>query len=195
MWMCCFWTRLERLPSGIARPRTFFQHLVSTSNISPIPALAQADVGVAMNTGTQAAKEAGNMIDLDSNPTKLIEIVEIGKQLLITRGALTTFSVANDVAKYFAIIPAMFAGTFPVLDVLNVMHLHTRESAILSAVIFNALIIIALVPLALRGVRCRPLGAAALLQRNLLVYGVGGIIAPFIGIKAIDVMLTYFRVV
>ena len=159
------------------------------------PALAQADVGVAMNTGTQAAKEAGNMVDLDSNPTKLIEIVEIGKQLLITRGALTTFSVANDVAKYFAIIPAMFAAAFPVLGVLNVMHLHTPESAILSAVIFNALIIIALIPLALRGVRYRPLGAAALLQRNLLIYGVGGIIAPFIGIKFIDVLLTYLRVV
>jgi potassium-transporting ATPase ATP-binding subunit len=150
---------------------------------------------VAMNTGTQAAKEAGNMVDLDSNPTKLIEIVEIGKQLLITRGALTTFSVANDVAKYFAIIPAMFAGAFPVLGVLNVMHLRTPESAILSAVIFNALIIIALIPLALRGVRYRPLGAAALLQRNLLIYGVGGIIAPFIGIKVIDVLLTYLRVV
>jgi potassium-transporting ATPase ATP-binding subunit len=159
------------------------------------PALAQADVGVAMNTGTQAAKEAGNMVDLDSNPTKLIEIVEIGKQLLITRGALTTFSVANDVAKYFAIIPAMFAGTFPVLNVLNVMHLRTSQSAILSAVIFNALIIIALIPLALRGVRYRPLGAAALLQRNLLLYGVGGIIAPFFGIKAIDMFLTYFRIV
>ncbi len=159
------------------------------------PALAQADVGVAMNTGTQAAKEAGNMVDLDSNPTKLIEIVEIGKQLLITRGALTTFSVANDVAKYFAIIPAMFAGAFPVLGALNVMHLRTPESAILSAVIFNALIIIALIPLALRGVRYRPLGAAALLQRNLLIYGLGGIIAPFIGIKFIDVLLTYLRVV
>jgi potassium-transporting ATPase ATP-binding subunit len=155
------------------------------------PALAQADVGVAMNTGTSAAKEAGNMVDLDSNPTKLIEIVEIGKQLLITRGALTTFSVANDVAKYFAIIPAMFAGAFPVLGVLNVMHLRTPESAILSAVIFNALIIIALIPLALRGVRYRALGAAALLQRNLLIYGVGGIIAPFIGIKLIDVVLPY----
>ena len=159
------------------------------------PALAQADVGVAMNTGTQAAKEAGNMIDLDSNPTKLIEIVEIGKQLLITRGALTTFSVANDVAKYFAIIPAMFAGAFPVLNVLNVMHLRTPESAILSAVIFNALIIVALIPLALRGVRYRPLGAAALLQRNLLIYGVGGIVAPFFGIKLIDVLLMYLRVV
>jgi potassium-transporting ATPase ATP-binding subunit len=155
------------------------------------PALAQADVGVAMNTGTQAAKEAGNMVDLDSNPTKLIEIVEIGKQLLITRGALTTFSVANDVAKYFAIIPAMFAGAFPVLGVLNVMHLRTPESAILSAVIFNALIIIALIPLALRGVRYRPLGAAALLQRNLVIYGLGGIIAPFIGIKLIDLVLPF----
>jgi K+-transporting ATPase ATPase B chain len=159
------------------------------------PALAQADVGVAMNTGTQAAKEAGNMVDLDSNPTKLIEIVEIGKQLLITRGALTTFSVANDVAKYFAIIPAMFAGAFPVLNVLNVMHLRTPQSAILSAVIFNALIIIALIPLALRGVQYRPLGAAALLQRNILIYGVGGIVAPFFGIKFIDVLLTYLRIV
>ena len=157
------------------------------------PALAQADVGVAMNTGTQAAKEAGNMVDLDSNPTKLIEIVEIGKQLLITRGALTTFSVANDVAKYFAIIPAMFAGAFPVLGVLNVMRLRTPESAILSAVIFNALIIIALIPLALRGVRYRPVGAAALLRSNLLIYAVGGIIAPFIGIKLIDVLLVYLR--
>ena len=157
------------------------------------PALAQADVGVAMNTGTQAAKEAGNMVDLDSNPTKLIEIVEIGKQLLITRGALTTFSVANDVAKYFAIIPAMFAGAFPVLETLNIMHLKTPQSAILSAVIFNALIIIALVPLALRGVRYRPMGAAALLRRNLLVYGVGGIVAPFIGIKLIDLVITTLR--
>ena len=159
------------------------------------PALAQADVGVAMNTGTQAAKEAGNMVDLDSNPTKLIEIVEIGKQLLITRGALTTFSVANDVAKYFAIIPAMFAIAFPQLGVLNVMRLRTPESAILSAVIFNALIIIALIPLALRGVRYRPVGAAALLRRNLLLYGVGGVLAPFVGIKLIDVLLTYFRMV
>jgi K+-transporting ATPase ATPase B chain len=153
------------------------------------PALAQADVGVAMNSGTQAAKEAGNMVDLDSNPTKLIEIVEIGKQLLITRGALTTFSVANDVAKYFAIIPAMFAGAFPVLGVLNIMHLATPQSAILSAVIFNALIIVALIPLALRGVRYRPLGAAALLKRNLLVYGLGGIVAPFIGIKLLDILV------
>ncbi|MHB8753640.1 MAG: potassium-transporting ATPase subunit KdpB [Candidatus Acidiferrales bacterium] len=155
------------------------------------PALAQADVGVAMNTGTQAAKEAGNMVDLDSNPTKLIEIVEIGKQLLITRGSLTTFSVANDVAKYFAIIPAMFAAAFPEMGVLNVMRLHTPESAILSAVIFNALIIVALIPLALRGVKYRPLGAATLLRRNLLIYGLGGVIAPFIGIKLIDVLLTY----
>jgi K+-transporting ATPase ATPase B chain len=155
------------------------------------PALAQADVGLAMNAGTQAAKEAGNMVDLDSNPTKLIEVVEIGKQLLITRGALTTFSVANDVAKYFAIIPAMFAGAFPQLNILNVMALRTPQSAILSAVIFNALIIIALVPLALRGVRYRPIGAEALLQRNLLIYGLGGIIAPFIGIKLIDLIITH----
>jgi K+-transporting ATPase ATPase B chain len=155
------------------------------------PALAQADVGLAMNAGTQAAKEAGNMVDLDSNPTKLIEVVEIGKQLLITRGALTTFSVANDVAKYFAIIPAMFARAFPQLNVLNVMALRTPESAILSAVIFNALIIIALVPLALRGVRYRPIGAEALLQRNLLFYGLGGIIAPFIGIKLLDLLITH----
>jgi potassium-transporting ATPase ATP-binding subunit len=155
------------------------------------PALAQADVGLAMNAGTQAAKEAGNMVDLDSNPTKLIEVVEIGKQLLITRGALTTFSVANDVAKYFAIIPAMFAGAFPQLNVLNVMSLKTPQSAILSAVIFNALIIIALVPLALRGVRYRPMGAEALLRWNLLVYGLGGIVAPFIGIKLIDLIITH----
>jgi K+-transporting ATPase ATPase B chain len=155
------------------------------------PALAQADVGLAMNAGTQAAKEAGNMVDLDSNPTKLIEIVEIGKQLLITRGSLTTFSVANDVAKYFAIIPAMFAGAFPQLNVLNIMGLKTPESAILSAVIFNALIIIALVPLALRGVRYRAIGAEALLRWNLLVYGLGGIIAPFIGIKLIDLIITH----
>jgi K+-transporting ATPase ATPase B chain len=154
------------------------------------PALAQADVGVAMNTGTQAAKEAGNMVDLDSNPTKLIEIVEIGKQLLMTRGALTTFSIANDVAKYFAIIPAMFAGTFPVLNALNIMRLQTPGSAILSAVVFNALIIIALIPLALRGVKYRPVAAAALLRNNLWIYGVGGIIIPFIGIKAIDMLIT-----
>jgi K+-transporting ATPase ATPase B chain len=141
-------------------------------------------------TGTQAAKEAGNMVDLDSNPTKLIEVVEIGKQLLMTRGSLTTFSIANDVAKYFAIIPAMFAGTFPVLNAVNVMHLATPQSAILSAVIFNALIIVALIPLALRGVKYRPMGAAALLRRNLWVYGIGGIIVPFIGIKLIDLLIT-----
>ncbi|WP_333594303.1 potassium-transporting ATPase subunit KdpB [Anaerospora hongkongensis] len=154
------------------------------------PALAQADVGVAMNSGTQAAKEAGNMVDLDSNPTKLIEVVEIGKQLLITRGSLTTFSVANDIAKYFAIIPAMFTGVFPELNVFNVMALATPESAILSAVIFNALIIIALIPLALRGVRYRPVGAEILLRHNLLIYGAGGILAPFMGIKLIDLIIT-----
>jgi K+-transporting ATPase ATPase B chain len=154
------------------------------------PALAQADVGVAMNTGTQAAKEAGNMVDLDSNPTKLIEVVEIGKQLLMTRGALTTFSIANDVAKYFAIIPAMFAVTFPVLNALNIMHLKTPQSAVLSAVIFNALIIIALIPLALRGVKYRAMNAEALLRRNLFIYGVGGLLAPFIGIKLIDMLIT-----
>jgi len=153
------------------------------------PALAQADVGVAMNTGTMAAKEAGNMVDLDSNPTKLIEIVAIGKQLLITRGALTTFSIANDVAKYFAIIPAMFMATYPVLNALNIMHLHSPRSAVLAAVIFNALIIIALVPLALRGVKYRPEGAARMLRRNLLIYGMGGIIAPFPGIWLIDRLL------
>ncbi|MBV9181166.1 MAG: potassium-transporting ATPase subunit KdpB, partial [Acidobacteria bacterium] len=154
------------------------------------PALAQADVGVAMNTGTQAAKEAGNMVDLDSNPTKLIEVVEIGKQLLMTRGALTTFSIANDVAKYFAIIPAMFAGTFPVLNTLNIMYLKTPQSAVLSAVIFNALIIVALIPLALRGVKYRAVGAAALLRDNIFIYGVGGVVIPFIGIKLIDMVIT-----
>jgi K+-transporting ATPase ATPase B chain len=154
------------------------------------PALAQADVAVVMNSGTQAAKEAGNMVDLDSNPTKLIEIVEIGKQLLMTRGALTTFSIANDVAKYFAIIPAMFVAFYPQLVVLNVMHLKTPESAILSAIIFNALIIIALIPLALRGVRYRPAGAASILRRNLWIYGAGGILVPFIGIKLIDMIVT-----
>ncbi len=157
------------------------------------PALAQADVAVAMNTGTQAAKEAGNMVDLDSNPTKLIEIVEIGKQLLMTRGALTTFSIANDVSKYFAIIPAAFASTYPELTTLNIMRLATPTSAILSAVIFNALIIIILIPLALRGVRYRPVGASALLRDNLLIYGVGGLIAPFIGIKLIDLLLVALR--
>jgi K+-transporting ATPase ATPase B chain len=161
------------------------------------PALAQADVGVAMNTGTQAAREAGNMVDLDSNPTKLIEVVEIGKQLLMTRGALTTFSIANDVAKYFAIIPAMFAGLYAAegaqvgpLQALNIMNLASPQSAILSAIIFNALIIIALIPLSLKGVRYRPIGAGPLLQRNLLIYGIGGIIVPFVGIKAIDLLVT-----
>jgi K+-transporting ATPase ATPase B chain len=159
------------------------------------PALAQADVAVAMNTGTQPAREAANMIDLDSNPTKLIEIVEIGKQLLMTRGALTTFSLANDVSKYFAIIPAAFATTYPQLDALNIMRLATPESAILSAVIFNALIIIALIPLALRGVPYRAMGAAQLLRDNLLIYGLGGLIVPFIGIKAIDLILVWLGLV
>src|SRR4030095_12852130 len=154
------------------------------------PALAQADVAIAMNTGTQAAREAGNMVDLDSNPTKLLEVVEVGKQLLMTRGCLTTFSIANDVAKYFAILPAMFMVVFPEIAPLNVMHLTSPESAILSAVIFNALIIVALIPLALRGVRYRPLGAAALLRRSLLIYGVGGVIAPFVGIKLVDIVLS-----
>jgi K+-transporting ATPase ATPase B chain len=159
------------------------------------PALAQADVGVAMNTGTQAAKEAGNMVDLDSNPTKLLEVVEVGKQLLMTRGTLTTFSIANDVAKYFAILPAMFMGAFPEIAPLNVMHLASPLSAILSAVIFNAIIIVLLIPLALRGVRYRPIGAAAILRRSLLVYGVGGIVAPFVGIKVIDLGLTALHIV
>ena len=154
------------------------------------PALAQADVGVAMQTGTQAAREAGNMVDLDSDPTKVIEIVEVGKQMLITRGALTTFSIANDVAKYFAIIPAIFVVSLPALNALNVMHLANPRSAILSAVIFNALIIIALVPLALKGVKYRPIGASRLLQRNLLIYGLGGVVAPFVGIKIIDLLIT-----
>ncbi len=154
------------------------------------PALAQADVGVAMNTGTQAAKEAGNMVDLDSDPTKLIEVVEIGKQLLITRGALTTFSISNDVAKYFAIIPAMFVGVLPVLDDINIMNLETPNSAILSAVIFNALIIVILIPLALRGVKFRAESASTMLRRNLLIYGLGGVIAPFVGIKLIDMLIS-----
>jgi K+-transporting ATPase ATPase B chain len=156
------------------------------------PALAQADVGVAMNTGTQAAKEAGNMVDLDSNPTKLLEVIEVGKQLLMTRGALTTFSVANDVAKYFAILPALFAGVYPEIGPLNVMHLASPSSAILSAVIFNAIIIVLLIPLALRGVKYRPLGAAALFRRSMLLYGLGGIVAPFIGIKLVDMILAAF---
>ena len=155
------------------------------------PALAQADVGVAMNTGTAAAKEAGNMVDLDSDPTKLIDIVEIGKQLLITRGALTTFSVANDLAKYFAILPAMFAALYPSLAALNIMRLATPQSAILSAVIFNALIIVALIPLALRGVRYRPTSAAHLLRRNLLIYGLGGVVVPFVGIFLVDLVVRF----
>ena len=156
------------------------------------PALAQANVGVAMNSGTQAAKEAGNMVDLDNDPTKLIEIVEIGKQLLMTRGTLTTFSIANDVAKYFAIVPALFMVAIPQLAALNIMHLHSPESAILSAVIFNAIIIPILIPLALRGVAYKPIGASALLRRNLLIYGVGGIVAPFVGIKLIDMVVSLF---
>jgi K+-transporting ATPase ATPase B chain len=159
------------------------------------PALAQADVGLAMNSGTQAAKEAGNMVDLDSDPTKLIEVVEIGKQLLMTRGALTTFSIANDVAKYFAIVPALFAGTLPWLQVMDVMHLHSPTSAILSAVIFNALIIPLLIPIALKGVKYRPLGADALLRRNLLIWGLGGVIVPFIGIKLIDLLMVTLHLV
>jgi potassium-transporting ATPase ATP-binding subunit len=159
------------------------------------PALAQADVAVAMNSGTQAAKEAGNMVDLDSNPTKLLEIVETGKQLLMTRGALTTFSIANDVSKYFAIIPAMFVSTYPQLDALNVLRLASPASAILSAVIFNAVVIVFLIPLALQGVRYRAVGAAALLRRNVALYGVGGLIVPFVGIKAIDLVLSAMRLV
>jgi K+-transporting ATPase ATPase B chain len=159
------------------------------------PALAQADVGVAMNTGTPAAKEAGTLIDLDSDPTKLIEIVLVGKQLLISRGALTTFSIANDMAKYFAILPALFVTAYPALDALNVMRLHSPQSAILSAVVFNALVIIALIPLALRGVRYTPASAASLLRRNLLVYGLGGLVVPFVGIKVIDIVVNSLGIV
>jgi K+-transporting ATPase ATPase B chain len=181
----------------LIRERQGRGHLVAMTGdgTNDAPALAQADVAVAMNSGTQAAKEAGNIVDLDSNPTKLIEIVEIGKQLLMTRGSLTTFSIANDVAKYFAIIPAMLMATFPAIAPLNIMHLVSPQSAILSAVIFNALILIALIPLALRGVAYKPMGALAILQRNLLIYGLGGVLIPFMGIKVIDVIITRLKLI
>jgi K+-transporting ATPase ATPase B chain len=191
-------TKLQRIREEQAQGRLIAMIGDGTNDA---PALAQADVGVAMNSGTQAAREAGNMVDLDSNPTKLIEIVEIGKQLLMTRGALTTFSIANDVAKYFAILPALFSTLYAVaggvgpLAALNVMKLASPQSAILSAIIFNALIIIALVPLALRGVKYRPLGASAILMRNLLAYGIGGLIVPFIGIKLIDILIVVLKLV
>jgi K+-transporting ATPase ATPase B chain len=167
-------------------------HLVAMTGdgTNDAPALAQADVALAMNTGTQSAKEASNMVDLDSNPTKLLEIVHIGKQTLMTRGSMTTFSIANDIAKYFAIIPAAFAATYPALNALNVMHLHSPSSAILSAVIFNALVIVALIPLALRGVAYKPMPASLLLRKNMLIYGVGGLIVPFVGIKILDLIIT-----
>ena len=190
----------EATPEGKLEMIREFQrkgHLVAMTGdgTNDAPALAQADVAVAMNTGTQAAKEAGNMVDLDSSPTKLIDIVRIGKQLLMTRGSLTTFSIANDLAKYFAIIPALFIGLYPGLSALNIMNLHSAESAILSAIIYNALIIVALTPLALKGVKYREVSASKLLSRNLLIYGLGGIIAPFIAIKLIDILITMTGIV